>query len=771
MLAAIVTLAGLLALLFVEHMAMQKRELIARGAAFDQINAIRLRLETALTAPLLRTRGMVAQIVGHGDVEPAVFERVAAVLLTGHRNVRNITVSRGTVIAMVYPLAGNESVIGADYRNQPQQWPMVERAIRTRNEVLQGPVRLIQGGSALIGRSPVYLPDRNGGADQFYGIVSVVVDIPGVLSEAGLEDESLPLSVAVRGRDGAGAAGELIFGDPAVFAADPVEVDVTLPNGSWRLAAIPKGGWSAGGESPHALHWLGAALMLGLSLTAFGTARTVVLQRASENALRRSGIQLQFFREVMDQSNDAIFLSDAGTGAILDVNRTACGRLGYSREDLLMMVMADIDPGSRERDAKTAETTRTHHRRKDGSFVPVEISVGDVTVDGRTLRLALARDVSERDQAMAERERMYRQMFQSTMAVKLLIDPGSGAIVDANASAARYYGYSLDALKAMRITDLEALQPEEVMAEMAAAATEDRPFVRLRHTLASGELRDVEIFSGPIIVDGQSLLYSIVIDVTDRKRAEEALRRSNEELEAFAVVASHDLQEPLRMITSYLQLLTKVYGGQLSAEADEFIGFAVDGAYRMSRLIQDLLIYSRVARKGQPFAPLDCADALPAALANLQTAIAQAGASVCVGTLPVIEGDFTQLVQLFQNLIGNAIKYRRPDIAPRITIDATRLDRTWTVSVHDNGIGIAPAYWDRIFIIFQRLHGRGEYEGTGIGLAVCKKIVERHGGRIWVDSVPGEGSTFHFTIPAAPRTLIATDAALCPADDEIPGSP
>ncbi|MCC5644141.1 GAF domain-containing protein [Nostoc sp. CHAB 5824] len=237
------------------------------------------------------------------------------------------------------------------------------------------------------------------------------------------------------------------------------------------------------------------------------------------------------------------------------------------------------------------------------------------------------------------------------------------------------------------------------------------------------------------------------------------LARSNAELEQFAYVASHDLQEPLRMVTSYLQLLERRYKNQLDANADQFINYAVDGARRMQTLINDLLNYSRVSSRGQPFIPVNCSVVLEQAIANLQLAIADSQAVVTHDTLPEVRADATQLTQVFQNLIGNAIKFcqnqqprihigvRKPDANSDWSLNVIPSADEWLFWVRDNGIGLESQYAERIFIIFQRLHGRDKYPGTGIGLAICKKIIERHGGRIWVESKPGQGSTFYFTIP------------------------
>jgi signal transduction histidine kinase len=243
-------------------------------------------------------------------------------------------------------------------------------------------------------------------------------------------------------------------------------------------------------------------------------------------------------------------------------------------------------------------------------------------------------------------------------------------------------------------------------------------------------------------------------EIEVRKRAEQSLKeytaelaRSNADLQQFAYVASHDLQEPLRSISSFSQLLARRYQGELDSDADDFIAFIVGGATRMQTLINDLLTFSRIGTRGNPFAPVDCENILQTAKENLTVAIAESGAVITHDRLPALVADQTQLTQLFQNLFGNAIKFHRPEEAPRIHVSSKRQDGAWRLSVRDNGIGIDPQYFDRIFIIFQRLHGREKYAGTGMGLAICKRIVERHGGRIWVESEPGKGSTFHFVIP------------------------
>jgi light-regulated signal transduction histidine kinase (bacteriophytochrome) len=224
------------------------------------------------------------------------------------------------------------------------------------------------------------------------------------------------------------------------------------------------------------------------------------------------------------------------------------------------------------------------------------------------------------------------------------------------------------------------------------------------------------------------------------------LERSNRELEQFAYVASHDLQEPLRMVSSYTQLLARHFEGQLDEKAKKYIDYAVDGAVRMGQLINDLLVFARVGTRGTPFKSVDTHALLGVVIKNLSVSIAEARVMVTNDDLPVVWADASQLTMVFQNLVANAIKFRG-ETAPHIHVSAAQRDREWVFSVKDNGIGIDEKYKDRIFIIFQRLHTREEYPGTGIGLAICMRIIERHGGRIWFESEPGQGATFFFTIP------------------------
>jgi PAS domain S-box-containing protein len=329
-----------------------------------------------------------------------------------------------------------------------------------------------------------------------------------------------------------------------------------------------------------------------------------------------------------------------------------------------------------------------------------------------------------------------------------------GKVTDVNKATEDVTGCTREELIGTDFSDYFT-QPEEARAGYQKVFTEglvkDYPLaIRHKSRRITDVLYNATVYMNPKgEVEG---VFAAARDVTERKAMEneikqamEKLQQSNSELEQFAYVASHDLQEPLRMVASYVQLLERRYKGKLDTDADEFIGYAVDGANRMRGLIDDLLTYSRVSRLGKPFAPVDVESTLDIALLNLQASIADNGAVVTHDKLPTVVADGGQLVQLFQNLIGNAIKFHGKE-PPRVHVSARVEQTEYLFSIKDNGIGIAPEYFDRLFKIFQRLHTREEYSGSGIGLAICKRIVERHGGRIWIESEVGKGSTMYFTL-------------------------
>jgi two-component system sensor kinase FixL len=417
---------------------------------------------------------------------------------------------------------------------------------------------------------------------------------------------------------------------------------------------------------------------------------------------------------------------------------------------------------------QTGTTTRAmgHQRplaalRADGTEFPIEATISQVSVQGETFFTAIVRDITERrraEEALRESEGRLRAIFETAVEAIITIDE-SGTVTSFNPAATRIFGYDPGEVIGRNVN---ILMPEPYRGEHDGymrnyTSTGVKKIIGIGREVIGlrkdGTQFPMDLAVSETVLADRRIFTGIVRDITERKRSEaelakqaEDLARSNVELERFAYVASHDLQEPMRTVRSFGQLLQRRCAAQLSGDASEYLQFITDGVARMQTLINDLLTYSRVTSQGGAFAPADCNHILQMVIDNLRASIEASGAEVTAGPLPTVVGDATQLGQVFQNLIVNAIKFR-DDPPPRVRVSAAERPGEWVFSVTDNGIGIAPDYFERIFIIFQRLHTIEEYGGTGIGLAVCKKIVERHGGRIWVESKVGEGSTFYFSVP------------------------
>jgi len=491
----------------------------------------------------------------------------------------------------------------------------------------------------------------------------------------------------------------------------------------------------------------------------------------AEEAHKASGAK---YRGLLEAAPDAMVVVNQA-GEIVLLNLQAEKQFGYHRDELVGQKVKNIIPqGFAERliadEKRSVEDALAQQigtgieliaRCKNGSEFPIEIMLSPLDSAEGILVTAAIRDISVRREAekhLARMEGRYRGLLEAALDAMVVVNQ-EGDIVLLNVQAEKQFGYHRDELVGQRMKNIIPAGFAERLIADALRSTEDALAQQIGTGIEiTGRRKDgtefpIEIMLSPLESAEGVLVTAAIRDITTRKLAEahllykvEELNRSNEELGQFAYIASHDLQEPLRMVASYTRLLARRYKGRLDSDADEFITFAVDGANRMQRLIQDLLAYSRVGTKGKELLETSGEDALQRAVLNLRGAIADRGAMVTHDPLPAVMADETQLVQLFQNLVGNAIKYQNPGV-PRIHISAVKNGGgKWTFSVRDNGLGIDPQYFERIFAMFQRLHKREEFAGTGIGLAICKKIVERHGGEISVQSQPGEGSTFSFAL-------------------------
>jgi PAS domain S-box-containing protein len=480
------------------------------------------------------------------------------------------------------------------------------------------------------------------------------------------------------------------------------------------------------------------------------------------------------YRGLLEAAPDAMVVVNQ-SGEIVLLNVQAEKQFGYRRDELLGQKVTNIIPiGFAERliadDLRSTEDASAQQigtgieliaERKDGSEFPIEIMLSPLQSAEGTLVTAAIRDISVRKAAethLSQMEGRYRGLLEAAPDAMVVVNQ-SGEIVLLNVQAEKQFGYRRDELLGQKVTNIipigfaERLIADDLRSTEDASAQQIGTGIELIAERKDGSEFPIEIMLSPLQSAEGTLVTAAIRDISVRKKAAvvllqkvDELKRSNEELGQFAYIASHDLQEPLRMVASYTQLLSRRYKGKLDADADEFIAFAVDGASRMQRLIQDLLAYSRVGTKGKELLETSSEDALQQALANLRGAIEESSAVVTHDPLPPVLADEMQLTQLFQNLVGNAIKYQNPGV-PRVHVSAARNGgKQWDFTVKDNGLGIDPQYFERIFGMFQRLHKRDEFAGTGIGLAICKKIVERHGGHIWVESKPGQGSTFRFAL-------------------------
>ena len=609
---------------------------------------------------------------------------------------------------------------------------------------------------------------------------------------------------------------------------------------------------------------------------------------------RRLREQREWLQTTLNSIGDAVIATDAD-GCITFINPVAASLTGWPAEAAAGRSVSECfvvinektgecleDPVARVVAEGRPQPLSNHAAlvTRDNRRVPIEESASPIRDDdGMILGVVLVfRDVTEKRRAreiLKDSEARYRALFHDTHAVMLLIDPKEGRIIDANPAACAFYGYSPETMTTLRVSDINTLPADQLRSRMDMTATTKGQHFFFQHRLADGQIRDVEVFSGPIAIDNRSLLYSIIHDITERKRAEEALRsseirlkqaeeiahlgswalerendrlvwsdevfrifglqpqafdatyaaflaavhpddreavddayqrslqdengiyaiahrivrpdgtirqvnekcqhyrdesgqvirsvgmihditeqwrtqtaleRSNRELEQFAYAASHDLQEPIRAIVGFLQLLQKRYEEHLDDKGRHFIDRSVKAGHRMQQLIRDLLALSRVNTGGGSFKKTDLNWIVSHVLEDLQKTIEEKQARITCSRLPQLPVDVAQIQRLFQNLVANALKYNQSP-QPQVSIGCQEMENHFLFYVKDNGIGIAPAFHERIFVVFQRLHTDREYPGTGMGLALCKKIVQRHGGTIRVESQTDDGATFYFTLP------------------------
>lgn len=497
-----------------------------------------------------------------------------------------------------------------------------------------------------------------------------------------------------------------------------------------------------------------------------GVIRDITARKIYEQELARLKNR---FEALLDSAGEGIYGVDT-EGNTTFANRAALRMTGWdldslvgrNQHDILHHTRADGTPYPRRdcpiyaafRDGKVHEETREVFWRKDGTSFPVEYTSTPIEEGGEIKgAVVVFRDVTKQRHAEGLSTRLGRIIEQSINEV-YVFDAETLRFAMVNHGARENLGYSMDELREMTPLDLKTEFSQGSFGRLIAPLREgsqEQVVFETVHKRKDGSLYDVEVHLQLFRQERPPVFVSIIEDITGRKRVEQELQRSNAELKQFSYAVSHDLQEPLRGVVNFLTLLDRRHKASLQSDAQEYIQFAVDGAKRMSDMIRDLLEYSRVQSRTQEPEPVDTGELVRAAIDNLTAAIVEKEAEVVVGSgFPTVMGSAPQLTRVFQNLIGNGIKYRDPARPPKVSVAVAPMGEAWVFSIADNGIGIEPQYFDRIFAVFQRLHGREDYEGTGVGLALVKRIVEQHGGRIWVESEPGKGCTFFFTLLAAP---------------------
>jgi len=507
-----------------------------------------------------------------------------------------------------------------------------------------------------------------------------------------------------------------------------------------------------------------------------------IKQLTSDNPLQQQRIDtlIQYTNANQALLDSAIFLSQRGdiTGAGRMISKDAAAGYSYQIEQLADRLKAEenrlLDSRRQDNRLRASELQYILWGLVAAALLLVFIVVRKIRVDMlRERRLktrlsqfneALEETVRSQTSDLAASEEKYKTLFYKSPLPKWIYDQDTLQFLEVNEAAIQHYGYSQEQFKNMTIRDIRPVEDiPRLMEDMEDVRTSGGTYTdnNWRHVKKNGEIIDVELTAHAIEYGQRKARMVIINDITERRRADVLLRQlnadlqkhaselasSNAELERFAYIASHDLQEPLRMVSSFLQLLQKKYDAHLDEKANQYIRYAVDGSERMKALILDLLEYSRVGTGKGVFETVNMCEVMTGVSDIFHDKIIASRGQIDIGAMPVVKGDKVQLTQLIQNLISNALKYHGEE-PPHVQVMAKEVSKGWQFSVRDNGIGIDPQFFDKIFIIFQRLHNKSDYSGTGIGLAICKKIVERHGGRIWVESSPGAGSIFHFTILA-----------------------
>ncbi len=752
-----------------------------RARVQETLSTLRARLEGVINANRLLVHGLKAVISTQPDLDQAGFERIARGLVNERIALRHIAAAPDLVISLIYPRAGNEAALGMDYRTHPTQGPAVWRAIESGEAVVAGPLPLAQGGLGIVAREPVFLaPDRPGVQPRLWGLVSAVIDADVLYRLAGLDRPAPGLRLGLRGTDASGAQGPVFFGDLRVYTQSPVTAEVSLPGGSWQLAAAPAVGWGQTDTGRRAIRLAGLLIALACAAAVLWRVRWGLALRAEVEAQRRLAENEARLLEAQCLAHLGNWELDLRTGRlhwsaeVYRIFELSPEQFGASYAAFLDAIHPDdraaVDAAYSGSVASREPYAITHRLLfADGRIKTVEERGRTYyAADGTPLRsVGTVQDLTDLSQARAGARRgeaVLESVFRTLPDLFFLMD-ADGTIRDYRARAEDDLYIPAESFLGRCIQNVLPAAVAALFERHLKALVQHGDLVSYEYDLAmpGGERHyEARLTRMP---EGTQII-AIVRDVTERKSAEDALHRLNEELEdrvrertlalevankeleTFTYSVSHDLKAPLRAIDGYSRLLLDDHLDSLDEEGRLFLGNVRRSVAQMHELIDDLLAYSRMERRTLQSTAVDLATQVRMVLAEREAELAAQGVKTTVdlGGLAV-RADPDGLTIALRNLLDNALKFGRDRQPLMIGIHASVANGSVILRIEDNGIGFDNRFQERIFDIFQRLQRAEDYPGTGIGLAIVRKAVQRMGGRVWAEGAAGLGATFYMELP------------------------
>ncbi len=748
----------------------------ARLHVLDTLSTLRARLEAELNGSLLLSRGLAASIGARGEIGSAEFHAVASALMAQNPHIRNVTLARGTVITDVHPTQGNTAALGVDYRTLPSQWPAVERMLHTGQPVLAGPVTLLQGGTAIIGRTPVVVPDPNGpqGAFRPWGVIAMPVMLNQVLEAAGLTAPTLPVDVAVRGRDGLGMQGEVFYGDPSLFERDSVLATVTLPGGAWVMAAQPKGGWTeARPERILVLRVLGGTVVVLLTSLVFFLVKRMEEQREADRRVQAGEARLA---SLLGLAPFPVLVVRESDGAILYVNGRAQAQLGRSsvaeagnafagavrRRDLARMRRL-LNTGGRVDDFEACLATpggRPFWALV--SLIPIDFGAPSVLVAFNDIT---ARKAAEQ---RLEQQLVLHQTLIDTVPNGIFYKDTFGRHLGCNRAYEAFLGRSRDAIIGRTIAELgvppqEARAMEATDADLIAGRVPTEVY-ESSLPRPNGEMARVIIHKAAFRdIDGEVAgIVGAATDISGRLEIERELRLAKEAAESasrakseFVAVISHEIRTPMNGILGMAHLLSQ---SPLNPAQTEWVSAVQSSGDALLTILNDILEFSRLeaGRTSVEAQPFESRRAIEDIVTLITPRAREKGIglhlTIADDVPAILIGDAGRFRQILLNLLGNAVKFTEKGqvkVEARLIGKAEDGRRVMRFDLQDTGIGIPAVALPKLFQSFTQANSsvNRRFGGTGLGLAITKRLVDLMGGAIGVESTEGKGSHFWFTLP------------------------